>query len=156
MANGYPSPYGKQGEDAASPVTGVPAVAPAPRQWSDFLGQAGAERRRVAKGQTPRTRAEVMDGMWGRPKGRQTPWPTVGQAVRFVRHEWGDPEAATVLEVQDPGDDDANLRMPLHKGGEALYGQPGEPAPWVTLQTADGFVTRCREARVRGAAGWLP
>lgn len=129
---------------------------PPPPRWPDFKGRAGAQARRLAKGQAPRSDDEIRRGMWGRPPGQRSGWPRAGQWLRFVRDEWADPEPALVLDVQDPGDDDPNLRMPWHdEQGRPQWNIPGDPAPWVLLQCQDGFVTRCREARVRGAAGWL-
>lgn len=135
----------------------VPPPVPQSPQWPDFRGREGAEARRLAKGEPPRSDHEIRTGMWGRSPGMRSGWPRVGQRLHFVRNEWGDPEMATVLEVQDPADNDLNLRMPWHdERGRLRWDVAGDPAPWVLLQTDDGFVTRCREARVRGAAGWLP
>ena len=171
MPNGYPSPYGKSGEDAFSvpliradvgmvhvvvapggrgpsdPGIGQPVTIPvpaAPRVWPDFTGHSGAEVRRVAKGEPPRT-DEERRAFHKRPPGKRSSYPQPGQRIRFVRDDWADPEPAVVLAVQSPDDSDVNLLV-----------NPDDPAPWVILQTSDGFVTRCREARVRGAAGWLP
>ncbi|MFE5369261.1 hypothetical protein [Streptomyces mirabilis] len=135
----------------------VPAPIPMAPKWPDFRGREGAEVRRLAKGEPTRSDHEIRTGMWGRPPGQQSGWPRTGQRLRFVRDEWGEVEMATVLEVQDPADGDPNLRMPWHDAqGRPQWNVAGDPAPWVLLQTDDGFVTRCREARVRGAAGWLP
>lgn len=162
MPGPYSAPYGRHAGDGDAVTNSrdsrarTPAKAARAPSWPAFLGQGGAEARRLAKGDSRRADAEILRSMWGRPPAQRTPWPTVGQAVHFVREEWGDPEPAVVLEVQDPGDDDPNLRMPLHDAsGVPQNGTPGDPAPWCVIQTDDGFVTRCREARVRGAAGWL-
>lgn len=163
MPGPYSAPFGrKTGDgDAMTNSTDTRARAPvqaaAAPQWPNFLGQRGAEVRRLAQSEPRPSDVEIRRSMWGRPAAQRTAWPTVGQSVQFVREEWGSPEPAVVLEVQNPGDADPNLSMPFHDAsGIPQHGTPGDPAPWITLQCNDGFVTRCREARVRGAAGWLP
>ena len=148
MPNGSPAPFGQHPPDAGT--LSVPAdpralqvASVTAKQWPTFLGRTGAERRRIAKGQPPRADDEIVTSTWHR--ANPTPYPAVGQACNFVRDEWMDPEPATIIAVQDPSSADPNLTR-----------NPNDPMPEVVIQTADGFVTACREARVRGAAGWLP
>lgn len=162
MPGQFPAPFGKRAGDGdtlfdSADARALPAVMDSPPKWPDFRGHEGAEERRRQKGEPERSDQEVRRGMWGRPPGLRSGWPRAGQRLRFVRDEWGEVEMATVLEVQNPADDDPNLRMPWHDAdGRPQWHIAGDPAPWVILQTDDGFVTRCREARVRGAAGWMP
>ena|SRR5437660_12327310 len=148
MPNGSPAPFGQHPADGGA--LSVPAdpralqvASPTAKQWPDFLGRTGAERRRIAKGQPPRTDDEIVTSTWQRPN--PTPYPVAGQSCHLVRDEWMDPEPATITAVQDPGSSDPNPKK-----------NPNDPMPEVVVQTADGFLTACREARVRGAAGGLP
>ena len=148
MPNGSPAIFGQHPSDggALSVPTdprSLPVTQATAKRWPDFLGQAGAERRRIAKKQPPWTPGEILAATWQR--AMPTPWPVAGQSCRFVRDEWMDPEPATIIAVQDPHAIDPNLTK-----------NPADPMPEVVIQTADGFITTCREARVRGAAGWMP
>jgi hypothetical protein len=148
MPNGSPAAFGQHPSDGgalSAPVDprALPVTQATARKWPDFLGQAGAERRRIAKKQPPWTREEIMAATWQR--ATPTPYPVAGQQCHFVRDEWMDPEPATIIAVQDPHSLDPNLTK-----------NPSDPMPEVIIQAADGFITTCREARVRGAAGWMP
>lgn len=148
MPNGSPAAFGQHPSDggtlsAPADPRALPVQAATAKKWPNFLGHAGAEQRRIAKGQPPRTDQEIVASTWQRPT--PTPYPVAGQSCHFIRDDWMDPEPATIIAVQDPNAADPNLTK-----------NPNDPMPEVILQTADGFVTTCREARVRGAAGWTP
>ena len=121
--------------------------------------------RRIAKGQPERTKQEIIDAVHGRPDNKKTKPPKVGHTVNFIRDEWGDPEPATVLQVQDisqvPDASGSLQGIRLRRQGEPpdpnfLIQRGADPMPLVLLVTADGLYTWTREARVRGACGWMP
>ena len=151
MPGPYPSPFGKRAGDGDTRSSSADPrardlVNRGPAAWPTFMGNHDGELRRQAKGQLPRGADEITGSTWGRPDHLRTPYPHAGDRCQFVREEWGDPEPAVIVQVQDPNDDDPNLH----------FNRGQDPMPWVILQTDDGFVTKTREARVRGAAGWLP
>jgi hypothetical protein len=112
------------------------------------------------------SRAEV-ESIRNRPIDERTPIPEVGDTVWCRLDEWEEPHEALVTAVQSDDDiDDQNLYEALQIviGGRAVISQLDDPWPKVWLEVkvprSDGFVrtvhTHCREARLRGSAGWLP
>jgi hypothetical protein len=164
----WPSPFGKKqsdsadvGSDSADPRCMPVQIGPGgPVAWPTY-NPADDDVRRGAKGEHPRTDDEVMTAVHGRPPHKRTAIPNPGDQVHYVRHEWGDPEPATVLQVQSvyersgPGglrprgpDEPVDPNLHINRGGD--------PMPLLLLMTADGLYTWTREARVRGSAGWMP
>ena len=123
------------------------------------------EGRRIAKGQPERPNQEIIDAVHGRGQSKRTKVPSPGQRVQFIRDEWGDPEPATVIQVQDisqvPDDSGSLNGIRARRSGEPpdanfLINRGNDPMPLVLLVTDDGFYTWTRESRVRGACGWTP
>jgi hypothetical protein len=111
----------------------------------------------------PRTPDEVRRWAHQRREGEREPLPHVGERVLFRPGDWEPAVPAVVVAVQDltppqasdaygPGGD-ANVWLPHPETGQLVV----RPDPWprVTLRTDDGREFLCREARVRGAPGWL-
>jgi len=106
-----------------------------------------------------------------RPRALWTPLPAVGDEVAYRNDEWGPVSRARVLELQDPNDmgdhylfdvvtttqDDGTGRVPYIDGAGQRVKQR-RPDPWLTLtlDTEHNGRRACREARLRGSAGWLP
>jgi hypothetical protein len=99
-----------------------------------------------------------------RPAHQRTPIPQVGDEVMYRHIEGGPVVRAEVLAVQNLEDfSDPNLwyfqsdqyGQPVTVEGQMVLAQAHDPWPEVTLRTPYGIgVTR--EARLRGATGWLP
>ncbi len=70
--------------------------------------------------------------------------PRVGSTVLYRDDHHRDVVEATVVMIHPLADDDPHRLMCPH-----------DPWPILRLRTIHGLVD-CREARVRGAAGWLP
>lgn len=173
MPGGYPCPFGKVGEDAAhtanqpdpngaaapvvvprqQPADGraMAALAPGPRHL-EMGGHAAAEALRRAKGEQPHSDDEVIQSYWNRNNPAKI--PQVGERVKYVRFPWTQWEWATVLSVQPLTDDDPNLNGIVRDLHGNSYLCASDPAPYVVLQSDSGLVASCREARVRGSAGW--
>ena len=106
-----------------------------------------------------------------RPRHLWTPIPAPGELVCYRNDEWGPVSNARVVAVQslDDRDDhylwdvatvggaDGTERRPLEDGaGRRVKVARADPWLDLTLDT-EGYGRRvCREARVRGSAGWLP
>lgn len=100
-----------------------------------------------------------------RPAPDRVPLPVVGAAVAFRADYWGPVVLADVLEIQDLEDvadqhlwrvDMAADGLPLLLEGRPLMVQCADPWPLLTIHVpgvGDGLT---REARLRGAPGWLP
>jgi hypothetical protein len=107
----------------------------------------------------PVTKDEIRRSAWQRAPGEREPAPEPGEVVLLRAADWEPAVSAVVLGVQDmatPGD------FWDGPGGEpdiCVWDEDGalrpDPWPWVTLQPEDGPQRHAREARVRGAAGWL-
>jgi hypothetical protein len=99
-------------------------------------------------------------------RGRaRVPLPSAGDRVFYRHRHFADVTAARVLEVQPvPGDDaDYQFRVVCDQDARPLLEGAGRrivedvPDPWITLRLAtDWGHLDCREARLRGSAGWLP
>lgn len=170
----FPSPFGKRASDGdADSATDTTD----PRYGPKFQGGPVArpiitnnpydkgDVRRIAKGEPERSKQEILDAVHGRGQSKRTKLPKVNQAVSFIRDEWGDPEPATILAVQDVTqvvDDTGGLNgLRTRLPGEPpdpnfLINGGNDPMPLVLLVTADGLYTWTRESRVRGACGWTP
>lgn len=123
----------------------------------------------------PWTRDEVRASR-NRPPHLRPRIPQPGEQVLFRERNWDDPVPATVISVQDmavPADanggdgiPDVNVwRHPDPEMPAASWAHPrvrrelvltGDPHPRLRLRLQDGREMICREARVRGAPGWLP
>jgi hypothetical protein len=100
-----------------------------------------------------------------RPAQHRTPLPAPGDEVRYRHDYWGPVVRAEVVSVQ-PLDDltDPNLWTveldglgnPLQVDGRALIAQKLDPWPTLHLRVPGLGVGISREARLRGAPGWLP
>ncbi len=111
----------------------------------------------------PYTRAE-FDWAHDRPARCRVPVPTEGDTV-FYRHDpWAAPTEARVEWVQPADDlDDPHLwdvqvdehHRPLLHQGRPVMKPKLDPWPLLRLKTRFGLVDT-REARLRGAPGWLP
>jgi hypothetical protein len=110
-----------------------------------------------------------------RPEVRRTALPFAGERVLYRAAAWGPEVPAVITAVQDmevPGDangggDIADLHVWEHPDPQvpaASWAHPrvrgelrltADPWPRVTLDLGGGRSAACREARVRGAPGWL-
>ena len=99
-----------------------------------------------------------------RPGRFRTPLPAVGDRVFYRHRHFADVTAARVEQVEDLDDTGDNyVWQPVTAGGQLVHDELGRrvfrqvPDPWVTLRLrTDWGVLVCREARLRGSAGWLP
>lgn len=111
----------------------------------------------------PYTRAE-FDWAHSRESRHWVPVPTEGDTVLYRHDPWATPTEATVEWVQPADDiDDPHLWVVQtdERGGVLLHhGQPvmaPKPDPWPVLRLKTRFgPVETREARLRGAPGWLP
>lgn len=99
-----------------------------------------------------------------RPAPHRSPLPRIGDAVLYRHTVWAEPTVAQVVAVQPMDDlDDPNiwrveldqLGDPILIDGRPVFAQGFDPWPLLTLNTVFG-VGQTREARLRGAPGWLP
>jgi hypothetical protein len=101
-----------------------------------------------------------------RPAEHRVKLPRVGDEVCYRPVEWGPVQLAEVLWVQPLDDlDDPNLwtverdafGRPLQLDGRPVLAQHLDPWPLLRLHVPGlGLPVLSREARLRGAAGWLP
>jgi len=104
-----------------------------------------------------------------RPAADRTPLPESGDVVLFRLQEWEEPLEAIVERVQpfDDVDDPHLCAVESDEHGEIVlvegrpvFSQLEDPWPlvWVKVDLGNGATERhhSREARLRGAAGWLP
>lgn len=99
-----------------------------------------------------------------RPAAHRSRLPSVGDPVLYRHVEWDEPITAQVVAVQPLDDlDDPNIWRveldpygdPILIDGRPVFAQGFDPWPLLTLSTMFGL-GRSREARLRGAPGWLP
>jgi hypothetical protein len=110
-------------------------------------------------GEPPVTVEEIRRSCWHRGPAEREPAPRVGERLLLRRRDWATPEPATVAAVQDmdmPGDGWGGPDPDPHVWDGAGKLLP-DPWPWITLTPDTGPATpvTCKEARVRGGAGWL-
>ncbi|GAA3283834.1 hypothetical protein Dvina_01465 [Dactylosporangium vinaceum] len=100
-----------------------------------------------------------------RPAQHRTKLPAVGDEVLYRHHDWGLVVPAEVLWLQPFDDlDDPNLwtvqrdplGQPLTLDGRPVLQQRLDPWPLLRLKVEHLGPVLSREARLRGAAGWLP
>lgn len=100
-----------------------------------------------------------------RPARMRTPLPGVGADVFYRHRHFAEATRARVVSVQDLDDrtDEYLWHVARNSAGLPIVDGAGRrllqraPDPWVTLRLAtDWGHVECREARVRGSAGWLP
>lgn len=101
-----------------------------------------------------------------RPAPHRTPLPSVGDEVLYRHDAWAEPVRAEVLSVQPLDDhDDPHLwtvqvdplsGQPILLEGKPLFVATDDPWPKLTLNVPGIGRVVTREARLRGAPGWLP
>ena len=164
----WPAPFGKSSKDDPdsasdsadprylSPKPNTPVALPVLTSNPYDKGELA----RMAAGEPERTHQEIIDSVHGRPVQARTPVPVPHQRVQFRRSEWGPLEPATVIQVQDISQIFGTFGLVSRGPRDAadpnmLINNAQDPMPLVLLMTDGGMYTWTREARVRGACGWL-